>query len=85
MDAFAFLAFYVRTMTLSAPFKLSPDNGVNVGGQNNDLQMSWLFRCVLLEGGGDGVKALDSVVICMVLRCNCSISNNVVRLAVQSR
>lgn len=85
MDAFSLLAFHVRTMILSAPFKLSPNNGVNVGGQNNDLQMSWLFQCVLLEGGGGGVKARDSVVICMVLRCNCSISNNVVRLAVQIR
>lgn len=51
--------------------------------------MSWLTRYVLLEGGvvvvARGVYAWDSVVICVVLRCNCSISNNVVRLAVQIR
>lgn len=54
--------------------------------------MSWLTHYVLLEGGvvvvvvvARGVYAWDSVVICVVLRCNCSISNNVVRLAVQIR
>lgn len=46
-----------------------------------------MTRYVLLEGGvaARGVYAWDSVVICVVLRCNCSISNNVVRLAVQIR
>lgn len=49
---------------------------------------SGLIPCVLLAGraglGGGGVRARHSVVICMVLRCNCSISNNVVRLLVQT-
>lgn len=36
------------------------------------------------QGGVGGVRAWHSVVICMVLRCNCSISNNVVRLLVQT-
>lgn len=61
---------------------LTPRTGQNGGGQNNDLQMSRLIQCVLLEGVW-GVEARDSIVIYMVLRCNCSISNNVVRLAVQ--
>lgn len=36
------------------------------------------------QGGVGGVRAQHSVLICMVLRCNCSISNNVVRLLVQT-
>lgn len=90
-DTFSPLAFRVGTVVLSAPpapLKLSPEDGVKLRGTKHDLQMSWLTRYVLLEGGvvvARGVYAWDSVVICVVLRCNCSISNNVVRLAVQIR
>lgn len=45
----------------------------------------WVFIGGWVLGGGVVFKARDSVVICMVLRCNCSISNNVVRLLVQIR
>lgn len=78
------LAFHVRTVALSAPFKLSPKTGAKTEGDKtwppNAPADSMCFI-----GGRVGVKARDSVVICMVLRCNCSISNNVVRLLVQIR
>lgn len=47
----------------------------------------WLISCVLLAGraGWEGPGLCISLVISMVLRCNCSITNNVVRLLVQTK
>lgn len=60
---------------------LSPTQGFKYRGIKPDLQMSRLIQC----NGGGGGNSWDSIVICKVLRCNCSIFNNVVRLAVQIR
>lgn len=56
-DALPLLAFHVRTVALSAPFK--PQIEVKRRGTKHDLQMPRLTPCLLLEDGWG--KALNGL------------------------